>query len=143
MKALRVGLTITAIAAVGTGAACGRVEPKLDGCVQAAPDVVNRLQERVTAEGNLRNVFLYTEPSSGIVFVSGELHLKEDEEDDKGDILTWATPPGQNTLLAVDEKARKESTLPPASFDVREEGAIRSRGCTFDVLGEVSPTAKG
>src|SRR5688572_9907207 len=136
MKKLRIGLSIAALAAAGTGVACGRVEPKLDGCVPAAPDVVNRLQQQVTADGNLRNVFLYTEPSSGIVYVSGELHLREDEDDDKGDILTWATPPGQSTLLAVDEKARKESKLPPASFDVRKEGAIRSRGCTFDVLGE-------
>ena len=68
--------------------------------------------------------------------VSAELHKRGDQLHDKGDILSWAElAPGR--FLAVDVRARQDSTWPAARFDVRHAGVITSRGCVEALRGTI------
>jgi hypothetical protein len=132
-------LLLTGASMVG----CSAPSLSLKDCSDAPPPVVQAIALRLTAPGSLRNAQTITAPSSDVTFVSAELHLRSDKSDAKGDILTWAVPgataaPGD--FVSVDEHARKDSSWPQASFDVRRDGAIRSRACTDQYLGNPPTT---
>lgn len=89
---------------------------------------------RVASPATLRHGYLAQPPGSPVVFVSAELHLTEDRQAKKGDVLTWAvTEPGR--FASVDQNARRKSSWPPAAFDVRKAGAMQSRACTAAKVG--------
>lgn len=102
--------------------------------------MLSSIQSKVTAFGKLRNGRIVEPDASAWMFVSAELHLYEDGVETRGSMLTWArrkSDSGKAAFLAVDENARKKSLWPRAPFDVRETGAIESRGCTDRVRGTI------
>lgn len=121
-----------AIGALWTLAGCGQPTQSVQRCVGAPDSAVLAIQERLTADGKLRNGKMVHPGGSPYRFISAEIHLRSNDKHDKGDIATWATrdlddPEG---FLSVDVKAREESKWPAASFMVTEDGAIESRACT-------------
>ena len=105
------------------------------GCASAPVATVKVIQEKLTADGNLRNA--KTVPAADGVFVSAELHLRTDDKDAKGDILTWITDDlDGDQFFSVDVNAREESTWPAADITVTEPGARESRACAQGAAGK-------
>lgn len=133
-KAWGVGLALVALGLT----ACKSPSPSAEGsgCARASQDVVAALQERLEVEGTLRHAFVVPS-ASGVRFVSAERLLADEHTaDDKGDILTWAMTDEQaDAFVAVDEKARNESSWPEGEFNVTTDGAMESRGCTYLTAG--------
>lgn len=99
--------------------------------------MLEAIGERLEVPGTLR--FGQAVPSSrpGLTFVSAELHEPDAEEDAEGNIYTWATPDDdEGAYLAVDTRAKTDSSWPAAAFDVREDGGIESRACTSQARDE-------
>lgn len=126
------------------GCASPRLEEKV--CGRAPREILDVLQERVEG-GTLRNGAIRMSARNGFTFVSAELHLAGDPPDIRGDVLTWATGDATgDEFFAVDIYARESSSWPAAPFDVREDGAIDSRGCVSYWSGhpeEVKKTVEG
>ena len=111
-------------------AGCGNPQQSVRHCQGAPEESIVAIQQKVTAQGKLRNGKM-VHLKSGPYFVSAEIHLDSDASHDKGDIATWATDDIKSTdeFQSVDVHAREESTWPHASFDVTADGAIESRAC--------------
>jgi hypothetical protein len=129
----------TAVAAlVSVGGLAGCVPPTSDTtkCEPAPAATLVAIAERLVPRASLRHGFVVPAAPSGVVFVSAELHFEKDRPAKKGDVLTWART-GPSTFVSVDQNGRRNSSWPPANFDVRSRGAMRSRGCTAAHLGDV------
>ena len=119
-----------ALAGITLLAGCGNPQQSVRHCQGAPDDAILAIQQKLTAQGKLRNgkmVHLKGSP----YMVSAEIHLDSDAPHDKGDIATWATDDitSSDQFQSVDVHAREESSWPHASFDVTEDGAIESRAC--------------
>lgn len=107
-------------------------DPQSVGCEPASGTVLSALRKHIEKDGTLRHGAILL-GARGAAFVSAELHLVDDDEDDQGAILTWTTPdPASGTFFAVDQRAREDSSWPHADIDMRAVGAIASRGCTAE-----------
>src|SRR5687767_13787363 len=103
-------------AALGLAAmyATGCAAPKADtsACAKASEQSLKAIGERLDVPGTLR--FGQEVPSSrqGMTFVSAELHEPDHDEDEKGDIYTWAvTSEGDAAdYVAVDTRAKSDSS---------------------------------
>jgi hypothetical protein len=105
------------------------------GCSTTDLAVVDEIGTRLTADGKLRNGRQVTSGDS--IFVSAELHLRDDDRHTKGDVLTWVTDDVESGQFAsVDIGARDDSTWPPADVDVTAPGARESRACVGPSLGK-------
>jgi hypothetical protein len=123
---------IVVLPALGLLGGCGSPAQAVTHCVGAPDNVVQAVQQKLTAKGKLRNAKLVTVPGSPRSFLSAEIHLDTDAKHDKGNIATWVTTDTKNLddFHAVDVHAREESTWPAARFTVTADGAIESRACT-------------
>jgi hypothetical protein len=126
----------------GSGlSACSVPLPPSSACGVAENSTLQALQAKLTVKGTLRNGRTVGPTSTGWTLVSAELHLKGDKKSVRGNILTWALPKGapatSTAFLAVDSKARSDSTWPTAPFAVTADGVITSRGCVDEVVGTV------
>jgi hypothetical protein len=116
----------------------GCPQPNEEGCGEPSDELSSTITDAVSIEGELRNFQAFQVDGSSTVFVSVE-HRTPDEvdDDDSGDILTFAAIDGaSDDVVAVDEHARTDTDLPHADFDVRETGAVDSRGCTYSARSE-------
>ena len=132
-----------ALATAGTSLLAGCDNPKanVQDCVSVRDEIVNVIQQKVTAPGTLRNARMV--PGGRYSFVSAELHAPTEDKHALGDILTWATRDQNGSdFLSVDIHARDASVWPRASFDVRRRGAIESRACTGLVRGKTRAQIK-
>ena len=121
--------TVLATIAVAMLVGCSGPTPSAKGCSPASDAMIGAIAERLNVEGQLRYGTVRPAPTG--VIVSAELHAAGDDEDENGDILTWAAPsPDAKEFAAVDANAREKSAWPGASFQVRSNGSIESRGCT-------------
>jgi hypothetical protein len=115
--------------------------PSSGACGQATDATLLVLQSKLTVNATLRNGKTIGPTAAGWTLVSAELHRNGDKTDARGDILTWALPVGASdtgsAFLAVDSKARSDSTWPRAPIAVTAAGAITSRGCVESVRGTV------
>ena len=100
-------------------------QPDASGCKDAPEEVLAALQGTLTDEAVLRHG--YTSTAGGLTLISAELHVTGDRKEKKGDVLTFVAT--GDSYQAVDRYARKRSSLPDASFDVRKEGVYHSRAC--------------
>jgi hypothetical protein len=125
-----VAVAPVALAFFAAIAGCGNPQQSVRHCQGAPEESILAIQEKVTAEGKLRNGKM-VHLKSGPYFVSAEIHLDSDDPHDKGEIATWSTDDikSLDEFQSVDVHAREESTWPHASFDVTTEGAIESRAC--------------
>jgi hypothetical protein len=126
------GVAAVALASFGVLSACGNPTQSVRHCVGAPEEAVLAIQQKLTAPGKLRNGKMVHLKGSDYSYLSAEIHLDENDRHDKGDIATWATKDVKSAdgFLSVDVHAREESTWPPASFTVTEDGVIESRACT-------------
>src|SRR5688572_16732338 len=92
------------------------------GCSPTTDAVLKSISAKLQAPGQLRNS--RTVNKGDLSFITAELHAPDEKPEAKGDLLTWAAP-SANTgeFLAVDVHAREDTAWPPASFDVRRDGA--------------------
>jgi hypothetical protein len=107
------------------GAMACSPQPDATGCRAVSDVLLEDLQGTLTVKGELRNG--YTSRADDLTLVSAELHLTDDPDGKKGDVLTFAA--AGESYQAVDRYARKSSSLPDASFDVRRKGVYHSRAC--------------
>jgi hypothetical protein len=111
---------------------CAAPTADTSACAKVPEKSLQAIGERLDVPGTLR--FGQQVPSSrqGMTFVSAELHEPDHDEDEKGDIYTWAATSEDDSAdyVAVDTRAKSDSSWPAATFDVREDGAIESRACT-------------
>ena len=119
-----------ALASIAGLAACGNPQQSVRHCQGAPEESVLAIQQKLTADGKLRNGKL-VHLRGGPYFVSAEIHLESADRHDKGDIATWATDDIESTdsFQSVDEHAREDSTWPASNLDVTADGAIESRAC--------------
>jgi hypothetical protein len=131
---------LVVVAAVAALALPACASPRLDvaSCQATSKSTVRALAANLTVAGSLRHAYQLSEPSSGYTMVSAELHLSSDKLTKKGHILTFAARGRPVRFVAVDGNARRDTRLPPASFDVRARGAILSRACTNRHLGSAA-----
>jgi hypothetical protein len=119
-----------------SAAACSAPTPNQAACVGASPATVAQLQGGVSKSGTLRHARMFTRAGDA-TFVSAEFLPSDKPQDFKGDILTWFTTSiDSGQFEAVDAHARDLSSWPHARFDVREDGAITSRGCVLPLQGK-------
>jgi hypothetical protein len=119
-----------------SAAACSAPTPNQAACVGASPATVAQLQGGVSKGGTLRHARMFTRAGDA-TFVSAEFLPSDKPQDFKGDILTWFTTSiDSGQFEAVDAHARDLSSWPHARFDVREDGAITSRGCVLPLQGK-------
>ncbi|MFI5045619.1 MAG: hypothetical protein ACHQIG_01030 [Acidimicrobiia bacterium] len=105
------------------------------GCAASSDQTLATIQQKVTADGSLRNGKQVT--AGDQIFVSAELHLRSDKRHDKGDILTWVTKdPAGSDFFSVDVNARDDSKWPPADITVTAPGARESRACSRASAGK-------
>lgn len=105
------------------------------GCTGATDDTLVAIQDRIHADGVLRNGKQLTRDDRR--FVSAELLLRTDDRHHEGDILTWVTTgAGGSDFRSVDVRARDNSSWPVADLDVRAEGAGESRACVAVDVGK-------
>ena len=125
-----VAAAVLAFTSIAGLAACGNPQQSVRHCQGAPEESVLAIQQKLTADGKLRNGKL-VHLRGGPYFVSAEIHLEADDRHDKGDIATWATDDIESTdgFRSVDEHARDDSTWPESTLDVTAEGAIESRAC--------------
>lgn len=114
---------------------CSVPLPSSVACGDAPPATLSAIQARLSVAGSLRNGRT-VDTSGAMRIVSAELHRRGDQLHDKGDILSWAEV-ASGRFVAVDVKARQDSTWPAASFDVRHAGVITSRGCVEALRGTI------
>lgn len=114
------------VVVVLTGGCSG---PSVDtsACTTTRDELIATLATRLH-QGALRHGRQVAGARDGVVFVSAERYDPADDGDD-GDIYTWAIT-RNDEVLAVDTRAKSESSWPRADFDVREDGALESRACT-------------
>lgn len=111
------------------------------GCGRAPDDVVAAIALEVQTKGELRYVTARSE--GGRWFVSAELHEADHDEEEDGDILTFAAAEeGAPDLVAVDEKARRHTSFPDADFRIDVDGGVESRGCTVIARDEAEAAEK-
>jgi hypothetical protein len=137
-----VGLIVLLGLGFGGGlSACSVPLPPSSACGVANNATLHALQAKLTVDGTLRNGRTVGPTSIGWTWVSAELHLKGGRKSVRGNILTWGLPKGApmtgGAFLAVDAKARSDSTWPKAPFAVTAAGVITSRGCVDEVVGTV------
>jgi hypothetical protein len=137
-----VGLIVVLGLGLGSGlSACSVPLPPSSACGVASNSTLQALQAKLTVDGMLRNGRTVGPTSAGWTLVSAELHLKGDKKSVRGNILTWALAKGApatgTDFLAVDSRARSDSTWPKAPFAVTAAGVITSRGCVDEVVGTV------
>ncbi len=108
-----VAATVVALASIAGIAGCGNPQQSVRHCQGAPEESIVAIQEKLTAQGKLRNGKM-VHLKSGPYFVSAEIHLDSDAPHDKGDIATWATDDIKSTdqFQSVDVHAREESTWP-------------------------------
>lgn len=116
-------------------AACGGTADT-SACGPAPGPVVAAVAQRLDVPGVLRFAQQVASPESGATFLSAELHEPDHDDDEDGDILTWAVDATGAGYVAVDVHAREASSWPAATFDVRREGAVDSRACTKKVRND-------
>lgn len=117
---------------------CAGPAPQVSACSPALTRSIDTIEARVTTEGTLRHARTYQRGPEAY-FISAELLPRNEAPDHDGQILTWfTTDPAGSDFRAVDTYARRHSSWPEASFDVREEGAITSRGCLLPRRGQPS-----
>lgn len=134
LAAAALGVVLASVAG-----ACASPRPSESSCFPAPPAVLDVLEAGLTENGTLRNGAL-RETQRGFTFVSAELHLDEHDDRVRGDILTWVTGAVESEeFFAVDIYARESSTWPGAPLDVREDGAVESRGCVSYKAGRAEP----
>lgn len=108
-------------------------QPNDSACGKPANEVKGSIESHISEAGSLRNARTYSPDGSDWTFVSVEhrtpLEIKRDRN---GHIMTFAFEGDGGDVVAVDQRARDESSLPDAPFDVRRKGAIESRGCVFN-----------
>lgn len=105
------------------------------GCASASDSTVATIQQKVTADGFLRNGKTVKGPDG--TFVSAELHLRGTDKHKKGDILTWITDDLEgDQFFSVDVNARDLSTWPDADVTVTAQGARESRACAQSSAGK-------
>lgn len=105
------------------------------GCATATDATVATIQEKVTADGFLRNA--KTVKNGDHTFVSAELHLHGSDKHTKGDILTWVTPDATGTdFSSVDVNAQQDSSWPHSDLVVTAPGARESRACANASAGK-------
>jgi hypothetical protein len=98
-------------------------------CEGAPGALVDAAQAKVTTSGRLRNGALVP-GARGYTFLTVELWRTGQNEHRKGDLLTFATRPGdEKAFFAVDVNARDDTNWPAASFGVSATGARESRAC--------------
>lgn len=117
--------------------ACGGPQADTQACERAPDNLIVAAQNGVDAPGTLRHLRILRSPDTGRVFLTGELHLEEDQWWIEGDLLTWVVSDGDR-LEAVDEQAREVSRWPPAAFTLGDDrDAVKARGCTLVLRGTV------
>jgi hypothetical protein len=131
--------TTIAVCILATTACSEMSNPTYDlvhvGCQGTTDSAVHVLQQRVTADGQLRNAHQVT--TGDRTFVSAELHRRSEDPHSKGDILTWVTNDiASGRFLSVDVNARDDSAWPHATLDVTAPGARESRGCVVPTRGK-------
>ena len=132
-------IVLCAVALVASG--CGEMSsPTYDTstlkCQGVSDDLLVAASSKLTVPGRLRNGKA-VDGDSKVQFLSAELHRQGDDPHDKGDLLTFAVPKGdESALVAVDANAREDSSWPHASFDVRAKGARESRACADLLRGK-------
>ena len=106
------------------------------GCRSASDAMLATASSKLTVDGALRNGKI-VDGGAGRQFMSAELHRRDDDKHDKGDLLTFAVIDGnESEFLAVDIHAREDSSWPAAQFGVQEHGARESRACADIVRGK-------
>lgn len=123
-------LALGALCTVLTGCA---PQPNNKACGQPSPQLVQTIETQISSSGQFRRPRSFSPGGSSWTFVSIEqrdpIQVKENKQ---GNILTFAVNTDGATILAVDQRARRDSTFGHAPFNVREKGAIESRGCVFN-----------
>ena len=121
-----VAAAAVALTSIAGLAACGNPQQSVRHCQGAPEESVLAIQQKLTADGKLRNGKL-VHLRGGPYFVSAEIHLEDDDAHDKGDIATWATDDIESTdaFQSVDVHAREESTWP--DVDARRHRRRRHR----------------
>jgi hypothetical protein len=130
--ARRASMVVVALAS--TVALAGCPQPNDEGCGTPSDELTAVITGALPSEGETRNFRSFQPSGESTVFISVEHRTADEvEDDDSGEIYTFATDDGSpGAIVAVDERARDDTDLPAASFDVRQDGAIDSRGCTFN-----------
>src|SRR4051794_18015057 len=125
-----VAATAIALTSIAGLAACGNPQQSVRHCQGAPEESVLAIQQKLTADGKLRNGKL-VHLKNGPYFVSAEIHLEADDAHDKGDIATWATDDIKSTdeFESVDQHAREDLPWPESTLGVTADGAIESRAC--------------
>jgi len=117
---------------------CARVAPSTTGCVGVPDSVMTDLGGRLSLAGSLRNGEMVRAGGSGSqYFMSAELLVAGAGQRTRGPILTWfgSSTPGA-AIVSVDSNARKDSRWAAATAGISDGGpAMRSRGCTYRLLG--------
>jgi hypothetical protein len=139
---LGVRVLVAAALTAATGsfivAGCARVAPSTTGCVGVPGSVMTDLGGQLRVAGTLRNGEMVRtgNPGSGY-FISAELLVAGAAQRTRGPILTWVGPPTPGAVvMSVDSNARKDSRWTAAPVGVSDGGpAMRSRGCTYRLLG--------
>jgi len=129
---------VAGVVAMGSGVVavgCGMPQPDTAACEVPPTSVVGAISTRLHADGGLRNARQVTDRGDRVTFVSAELHLREDDADTQGDVLTWVVRDGE-TIEAVDEHARRESSWARSGYHVGRAAAIESRGCADLLRGD-------
>ena len=126
----RGALTAAALVAVGAvGGGCGNPTQSTSRCIGPPDGALEDIEAQLTTDGELRNGSLVQPEDGQFSLLSAEVHRRDDEPHDKGDIATWAID-DTGTYVAVDVVARDVSAWPDAPFTVSADGAVESRACT-------------
>jgi hypothetical protein len=114
---------------------CSLPQADATGCSAAPTQMIKEISTHLTKAGHLRNGRVVHQ-SDGMYFVSAELIPAGQGVHYDGDILTWATTSlaGDN-FQSVGTKAQLDSSWPMSPIKVTADGALRSRGCTYLVVG--------
>ena len=119
-------IMLALVVGVGALAGCGTPKPDASQCSIVLPDVMKALSRKVTEPGTIR--FARIVEKNGQRFISFEVHKRDQQRNQDGDILTFFEQ-GDQHFEAVDVLARQGSTWPHAPFDARHAGVVESRGC--------------
>lgn len=95
--------------------------------------VLATLAGHLRVHATLRNAQV-VKAAGGRQFVSAELHRPDDAFAVRGDILTWVSD-GARAFRSVDRNARRYSSWPAATADLRRAEARTSRGCVYPYRG--------
>jgi hypothetical protein len=127
---VRTAIVASLVASVLAGCATAPLETA--GCERADEQLVERAASRLVAAGELRNGFVVD--SDDRRFLSAELLEPDDDPEADGVILTWEIA-SATSLISVDERARRKTEWPGSDeIDVRDDGAMSSRGCVLEAF---------